>query len=480
MRPKRGGGFFCLFISISRTCRDQRKSNPRRLALISSVQRRSACILSAKIPACGIRCGPAFGIDQLPLQPNKHSIKKFQIPAYYRSSITGKVKESRRLKDLRKQDFSPTVLDFGPVQFFLARHFGFCYGVENAIEISYRALDENPGKHVFLLSQMIHNQQVNGDLMSRGIRFIMDTDGTQFIPWDEIQKEDIVIIPAFGTTIAIEKLLTDKGVEVQRYNTTCPFVEKVWNRAERLGADNYTVIIHGKPRHEETRATFSHSESHGPSIIVRDMAESVALGNYIIGGKTRAEFFDEFAGRYSPGFDPERDLNRVGVVNQTTMLATETQAIADFFRRLMVQKFGENEVRDHFADTRDTLCYATNDNQDATYELLKTEADLAIVVGGYNSSNTSHIVELCERKFPTYFINSEEEIDNEGNIHHFNYHRKERITTSSFLPVHRPLRVVLTSGASCPDTMVDKVMLRIVDLVGKTRPLAEVLQSAGV
>jgi 4-hydroxy-3-methylbut-2-en-1-yl diphosphate reductase len=195
------------------------------------------------------------------------------------------VKEARRLKDLRKQDFSPSILDFENVQFFLARHFGFCYGVENAVEISYKALEENPDKKVYLLSQMIHNQEVNRDLQERGIHFIMDTDGSQFIPWEVITKDDVVIIPAFGTTLEIEKLLSDKGVDVQKYNTTCPFVEKVWNRAEKLGIDNYTVIIHGKHKHEETRATFSHSSAQAKSVVIRDMAEAIQLGAYIIDGK---------------------------------------------------------------------------------------------------------------------------------------------------------------------------------------------------
>ena len=174
------------------------------------------------------------------------------------------------------------------MQFVLARHFGFCYGVENAIEISYRAIEENPGKKVYLLSQMIHNQEVNNDLESRGIKFIMDTDGSQFIPWDNISRDDVVIIPAFGTTLEIENLLLDKGVEVQKYNTTCPFVEKVWNRAEKLGKENYTIIIHGKPKHEETKATFSHSNHYGPSVIVRDMGEAQQLANYLLGSKTIA------------------------------------------------------------------------------------------------------------------------------------------------------------------------------------------------
>ncbi|MBX2913742.1 MAG: 4-hydroxy-3-methylbut-2-enyl diphosphate reductase [Cyclobacteriaceae bacterium] len=402
-------------------------------------------------------------------------MKKFDIPAYYRSSITGKVKESRRVKDLRKQDFTPATLDFGPVQFILARHFGFCYGVENAIEISYRALEESVGKNVYLLSQMIHNQEVNNDLQARGIKFIMDTDGTQFIPWEKISKEDVVIIPAFGTTLEIEHLLLDKGVEVQKYNTTCPFVEKVWNRAEKLGKENYTTIIHGKPKHEETKATFSHSAHNGPSVIVRDMDDAEKLSNYILGSKTKSEFYEEFAGKYSTGFDPTQHLQRIGVVNQTTMLATETQAIADFFKQIMIAKFGAENIKQHFAETRDTLCYATNDNQDSTYQLLETEADLAVVVGGYNSSNTSHIVELCERKFPTFFINSETEIKSRSEIHHFNYPRKQKIITHEFLPDKRPVRIVLTSGASCPDTLVDRVMLKLVGYFDSVKSVDEVL-----
>jgi 4-hydroxy-3-methylbut-2-enyl diphosphate reductase len=404
-------------------------------------------------------------------------IKKFEIPACYRSSITGRIKEFRRVKDLRKQDFEPAVVDFGPIVFLIPRHFGFCYGVENAIEISYRALAENTGKNVYLLSQMIHNQEVNSDLESRGIKFIMDTDGSQFVPWDGVGKDDVVIIPAFGTTLEIEKLLLDKGVDVQKYNTTCPFVEKVWNRAEKLGRDNFTVIIHGKPKHEETRATFSHSAGKGHSIIVRDMDDAIELSNYLLGSKTSAEFYETFAGKHSDGFSPELHLQRVGVVNQTTMLATETQGIADFFKQVMIQKYGEAEIKNHFADTRDTLCYATNDNQDSTYELLKQEADFAIVVGGYNSSNTSHIVELCERNFPTFFINSDREIKSKEEIQHFNYHRKELLTTFSFIPEKRPLKVVLTSGASCPDTVVDKVMLKLVSYFNGSKSVEEVLAS---
>jgi 4-hydroxy-3-methylbut-2-enyl diphosphate reductase len=369
------------------------------------------------------------------------------------------------------------VLDFGPVQFILARHFGFCYGVENAIEISYRALEENSDKKVYLLSQMIHNPEVNSDLQSRGIQFIMDTDGTQFIPWEEIHPEDVVIIPAFGTTLEIEHLLIEKGVQVQKYNTTCPFVEKVWNRAEKLGQDNYTVIIHGKPRHEETKATFSHSAKHAPSVIIRNMDEAQALANYILGSKTRSEFFEEFAGQHSPGFDPVAHLQRIGVVNQTTMLAKETQGIADFLKQVMISRYGAENLKQHFADTRDTLCYATNDNQDATYQLLESGADLAVVVGGYNSSNTSHIVELCEQRFPTFFIQSDTEIKSRDEIHHFNYRQKKKVVTHQYLPDKSPVKIVLTSGASCPDTLVDRVMIKLLGFFENARPMEDILKS---
>jgi 4-hydroxy-3-methylbut-2-en-1-yl diphosphate reductase len=386
-------------------------------------------------------------------------MKQFEVPVYYRSGLIGKVKQIRKERDPRKKDFSPSVLDFGSIQVMLARHFGFCYGVENAIEIAHKALEENPGKRIFLLSQMIHNQLVNEDLEQRGMRFIMDTSGRQLIPWDEIKPDDVVIIPAFGTTIEIEELLKSKGVRTESYDTTCPFVEKVWNRSAKLGEENFTIVIHGKPNHEETRATFSHSRQHAPALVVKDMEETLELCAFIKGERTNDWFFEKFDGRFSPGFDPVRDLAKIGVVNQTTMLASDTQAIADVLKTNISEKYGE--ATGHFADTRDTLCYATNDNQQATYGLLEKEADLAIVVGGYNSSNTSHLVDLCAEKVPTYFINSETEIVSESLIRHFDYHSKEHRTTENFLPAKRPLQLILTGGASCPDALVERVLQRI-------------------
>ena len=392
-------------------------------------------------------------------------MRAFTIPTHYRSNLVGRLKAHRKAQDPRKKDIAPTLLDLGAVRFVFARHFGFCYGVENAIEISYRALEENPGKRIFLLSQMIHNPAVNDDLTARGMRFIQDTHGQMLMDWNELTADDIVIIPAFGTTLETEARLKAIGIDPLKHNTTCPFVEKVWNRSAQLGEKQYTVVIHGKAKHEETRATFSHTAAGAPAVIVKDMAEAQELGRIISGESPAERFHTLFGTRCTPGFDTAKDLQRIGVVNQTTMLATETQAIADHLKHVMIVKHGEADLKNHFADTRDTLCYATNDNQDATNELLKADADLALVVGGYNSSNTSHLVELLEQRFPTYFIQDESEILNTDTIQHFNYPAHKLESANNWLPAKRPLTIILTSGASCPDTLLDRVMLKVLGYV---------------
>lgn len=401
-------------------------------------------------------------------------MKKFEIPIFYRSPLISKIKKLREAKDPRKKDYSPTSLDFGPVEFLIARHFGFCYGVENAIEISYKAIEENPDKRIFLLSEMIHNPEVNGDLISRGVRFISDTNGTQLIDWAELKSDDVVIIPAFGTTIEIQQKLYDLGIEAIKYDTTCPFVEKVWNRAASLGKNEFTVIVHGKHKHEETRATFSHSKENAPTIIVRNIEEAEILGKFILGELPESEFNDYFKDKISPGFDLKLHLSKVGVVNQTTMLATETQAIADYLKNIMVLKYGEESIKEHFADTRDTLCYATHDNQRATLALLENEADIAMVVGGYNSSNTSHIVELCEEKLPTYFISGADKIISNEVINHFNFKKGLELTTEKYLPEKEKVKIILTSGASCPDAVVDEVLMKLLSYFENTKDVDEV------
>ena len=362
-----------------------------------------------------------------------------------------------------KKDFTPTLLDFGSVQIYLARHFGFCYGVENAIEIAFKTIEENPNKRTFLLSEMIHNPQVNADLQKRGVQFLQDTYGNPLIPFDTLTKDDIVIIPAFGTTLVMEEKLNALGIATEKYNTTCPFVEKVWNRSEQIAQKNYTVIVHGKPTHEETRATFSHAAKHTPTVVINDMAEAILLSKFITGEKDAPEFYELFKGKYSDGFSTEKDLQRIGVVNQTTMLASDTQAISDFLKNSMQQKYGldKNTIEERFADTKDTLCYATNDNQTAVTGLLEIEADFALVVGGYNSSNTSHLVELCEEKLPTYFINSAEKIISSTQIKHFNFHTSTEEYTTNFIPIKTPVKILITSGASCPDALVEGVIEKL-------------------
>ncbi|HUZ57390.1 MAG TPA: 4-hydroxy-3-methylbut-2-enyl diphosphate reductase [Hanamia sp.] len=403
-------------------------------------------------------------------------MKKFDVPVFYRSSLITAIKNRRKLDDKLKKDFTPSLLDFGGVQIYLARHFGFCYGVENAIEISFRTVEENPEKKIYLLSEMIHNPQVNDDLRSRGVRFLMDTKGNTLIPFDELSPDDIVVVPAFGTTLQIEQKLLEAGVEIEQYNTTCPFVEKVWNRAQVIAKNNYTVIVHGKPQHEETRATFSHSAVHSPTVVVKDMKEAFELSSYILGTDNPEKFYTQFAGQFSEGFKVEKDLQRIGVVNQTTMLASDTQAIAEFLKETMKKKYNltENNIEERFADTRDTLCYATNDNQGAVYSLLDIPADLAIVLGGYNSSNTSHLVELCEEKLPTYFIRSEEEIISSKEIRHYKIHKKKEVTTLSYLPDKKPVKILITSGASCPDALVEGVIRKIITFFNCNKDIEDV------
>lgn len=414
--------------------------------------------------------------------PHKRTFKKmksFSIPSLFKSNLIGRIKEARRVQDKLKKDFTPTYLDFGPVEVLLSRHFGFCYGVENAVETAYQIIDQNPDKRIFLLSEMIHNPAVNADLLDRGVRFIQDTHGNQIVEWSELSSNDVVIVPAFGTTLETQAILQSRGIDPYAYDTTCPFVEKVWNRAEAIGKKDYTVIVHGKPSHEETKATFSHSQSVTPTLIIKDIKQAIALAAYIKEEKSAEEFYVEFEGQYSVGFDPLKDLKRIGVVNQTTMLATDTQEIVDYLRqiiRLHFQLSPEN-IKEYFADTRDTLCYATNDNQSATYGLLAEEADFAIVAGGYNSSNTAHLVDLCVEKLPTYFIKNAEKLISGDQVLHFDNVAKEERVSTSFMPTKEKTRVLLTCGASCPDAVMEEILRKLVSFFPGAKDVDEVVNT---
>lgn len=391
-------------------------------------------------------------------------MKQFDVPNIYRSDLLSKIKEKRKEEDKLKKDYTPTLIEYGDLHIYLARHFGFCYGVENAIEIAFRTIEENKGTRIFLLSEMIHNPKVNEDLKKSGVIFLQDTYGKQIISFDEITKDDIVIIPAFGTTLDIEKKLIDIGINIEKYNTTCPFVEKVWNRSQQIASKGYSIVIHGKPNHEETRATFSHASQHISTIIINDMNDAIRLAMYITNKLPEQEFYEEFEGKFSEQFDVKKDLQKIGVVNQTTQLASDTQAISDYLKNVMMNHYNLNldSLSERFADTRDTLCYATNDNQTAVVGMLETEADLAIVVGGSNSSNTSHLVELCDAKLPTYFIDGQSKMLSKEEIIQRNWKTKEESIVTNYLPNKTPLKILVTSGASCPDAVVEKVIKKLV------------------
>ncbi len=388
-------------------------------------------------------------------------MKQFEVPIGYRSSLISAIKQKRKEEDPLKKDTQPTLLDLGNLKIYLARHFGFCYGVENAIEIAYKTIEENKGKRIYLLSEMIHNPQVNNDLIQKGVQFLQDTQGKELIPLSQLTKEDIVIIPAFGTTIEMEKKMNGMGINVQQYNTTCPFVEKVWNRGDQIAKKGYSIIIHGKPKHEETRATFSHAAANAPSLIVNDMEETQLLIKIMTGALPLSDFDKYFADKCSKGFDPVKDLVKIGVINQTTQLATDTQAISDVLKNTIIAKYGIDQLQEHFADTRDTLCYATNDNQSAVNGLLELSGDLAIVMGGKNSSNSSHLVELCENKLPTYFIDSAENLISPTSIKQTNWRNKEESMVSNYLPLNKQTTILMTSGASCPDTVVEATIQKL-------------------
>ena len=396
------------------------------------------------------------------------SRRQFDIPVFYRSPVISLLKKARAAQDRYRKDLSPTVLELPGLRFKIARHFGFCYGVEHAIEIAYRAIDENEGKRIFLLSEMIHNPHVNEDLKQRGVQFLMKTDGTSLIPLTELNSDDVVIVPAFGTTVEMFEILQSRGIDTETYDTTCPFVEKVWNRSTQLGERGYTVIIHGRFKHEETRATFSHARLNAAGMVIQDMDEARILADYITGDRPMSQFFTDFPDRCSKGFNPEKHLSKIGVVNQTTMLATETHAISEFLKETIIRRYGKETLNDHFADTRDTLCYATSENQTALKEMLQVEGDLAIVVGGYNSSNTSHLVELCEEKLPTYYIKDEFELISIDEVRHLDTPNGGTKVTSNWVPDKDPVTILLSAGASCPDALVDRVLKRTAALFNVT------------
>jgi 4-hydroxy-3-methylbut-2-en-1-yl diphosphate reductase len=374
-------------------------------------------------------------------------------------------------------------LDFGAVQYVIPSHFGFCLGVKNAIERAYETLAENAGRRVFMLSELIHNPFVNEDLLRRGLRYLQTDKGAPYtaegkvaagatgerLLWDTLTPEDIVIIPAFGATDEDKRRLVRKGIAVAHYDATCMLVEKVWKAARAYGREGYTIVIHGKHEHEETKATFSNTRRYAPAVIVRNMEEARQLGEIIASddATVHARFYELFAGRHTPGFEVARDLERIAVVNQTTLLMNETLGIIEHLRQVYRRKFGDDD-RVGGSSRRDTLCYATQVNQDALSRALGEPLDAAFVIGGKNSSNTYQLFRLCEQKLgaKAFFIQSEANIVSAGAVEHYVYvgggnGRVEQRALWPEIAAREPKRVLITGGASCPDGIIQQVITRI-------------------
>ncbi|MBI4621931.1 MAG: 4-hydroxy-3-methylbut-2-enyl diphosphate reductase [Verrucomicrobia bacterium] len=420
--------------------------------------------------------------------------------ALYQSQLCAAIKALARQHE--RTATAPVTIDFGAIRYVIPSHFGFCLGVKNAIERAYETLAENPGRRVFMLSELIHNPFVNEDLLRRGLRYLQTDRGAPYtvegtvahpaggepappggspagappapaaqtnapLLWDTLTPADIVIIPAFGATNEDKRRLVRKGLEVCHYDATCMLVEKVWKAARAYGREGYTVVIHGKHEHEETKATFSHTRRFAHAVIVRNLDEARQLGEIIAhDDATRpARFAGLFAGRHTPGFDVARHLERVAVVNQTTLLMSETVAIIEHLRGIYRKKFGD-ETRVGGSSRRDTLCYATQVNQDALSRALAEPLDAAFVIGGKNSSNTYQLFRLCEEQLGAraFFIQSEANIRSRDVVEHYVYGGGGDgcVKPRPLWPGDRaPKRVLITGGASCPDGIIQQVITRL-------------------
>lgn len=402
----------------------------------------------------------------------------------YQSKLCAAIKALARQHE--RSATAPVTLNFGMIEYIIPSHFGFCLGVKNAIERAYETLAANPDRRVFMLSELIHNPFVNEDLCRRGLRYLQTDKGIPFttegtpgtggemeeLIWDTLTPEDIVIIPAFGATNEDKARLVRKGIEVYAHDATCMLVEKVWKAARSYGREGYTVIIHGKAEHEETKATYSNTRRYAPAVIVRNLEEGEKLAAVINSTNSveRQRFYSDFEGKHTPGFDVDRDLQRVAVVNQTTLLMNETLAITERLRAAFIARYGDAGVeRVGGGGRRDTLCYATQVNQDALGRALSTPLDAAFVIGGKNSSNTYQLHRLCADKLGdrAFFVQSERDVLSRAESRHFVF--PAHGPGKGGQTISRPLwpddfsrkRVLLTGGASCPDGLIQQLITRL-------------------
>ncbi|HKR56109.1 MAG TPA: 4-hydroxy-3-methylbut-2-enyl diphosphate reductase [Gemmatimonadales bacterium] len=368
---------------------------------------------------------------------------------------------SRVVDHVRAQGFSLAV---GDLTFRLAREFGFCYGVDRAVEYAYETRTKFPDARVFLVGEIIHNPHVNAKLRSMGVEFLHRPEGGEF-DFSHIVATDVVLMPAFGVTVKDFQRLRDLGCVL--VDTTCGSVLNVWKRVESYAKDGFTALIHGKAYHEETKATSSQVTKYpgGRYVVVRDMGEARLLCDYIEGRGDHKALVDKFASAMSPGFDPDRDLVRVGVANQTTMLSGESLAIAAEVSKSMVKRYGEGSLAEHFR-TFDTICSATQERQDAVLKLIADPIDLMVVIGGYNSSNTTHLAAICHERVPTYHIEDAAGIDPDARTIRFRpVGAKTEETKGDWLPAG-PLVVGVTAGASTPNNKVGETIERIAAMRG--------------
>jgi 4-hydroxy-3-methylbut-2-enyl diphosphate reductase len=357
--------------------------------------------------------------------------------------------QSNLIQEIRDRNYTLTRDD---ITIRLAESFGFCWGVERAVAIAYETRQHFPTERIWITNEIIHNPSVNQRLREMNVHFIQVENGVK--NFDIIDRGDVVILPAFGASVQEMQLLNDKGCTI--VDTTCPWVSKVWNTIEKHKKVDYTSIIHGQYKHEETVATSSFANKY---LVVLNMAEANYVADYILNGGDRAEFITKFSKAYSVGFDPDRDLERVGIANQTTMLKTETEAIGKLFERTMMKKYSTAELNDHF-QSFNTICDATQERQDAMFKLVDEQLDLMLVIGGYNSSNTTHLQEISiEHQIPSYHIDSDARILPNNRIEHKPLGKDLEIT-ENWLPSGK-IVVGVTSGASTPDKVVEDAIERI-------------------
>jgi 4-hydroxy-3-methylbut-2-enyl diphosphate reductase len=372
-----------------------------------------------------------------------------QVESHYRSEIVERIRANGG------------VISAGGLTVRLAKEFGFCYGVERAIDLAYAARKQFPNQRLYILGEIIHNPEVNDQIGNMGIRFLSGTEKNADI--SDLHSDDIVIIPAFGVEVSTRRQLETIGCRF--IDTTCGDVMSVWKRVRQYALDNVTSIIHGKAWHEETLATSSQATAtQGQYLVVYNLEETDYVCDYILQGGNREEFLEKFKGAYSPGFDPDLHLRAVGVANQTTMLRGETEEVQHRLRSAMIARYGEVDLPRHFRFF-DTICGATQDRQDALEKLLLEPLQLLLVVGGYNSSNTSHLAEMGEAKLPTFFIKNAAKMKSVEQIVHYNLPLQKEVETHHWMPAG-DITVGVTAGASCPNNLIEDVIRRLFELRG--------------